>query len=120
MKVGEIIAQVNTVKPNALDDNALLTFLNRVESMVQTEALHVEPELVKVYSLPEDVDTELILPPPHDQCYELYITSQIDLVQQEFSTYQNTAVLFNGAWAEMLKHFVQKKHSSVRVTGKKL
>lgn len=120
MKVGEILAQVNNIKPNALDENTLLTFLNRVEAMVMTEALHVEPETIRRYELPNDIDTELILPPPHDQCYELFLVAEIDLAQQEYATYQNSAALFNAAWSEMLKHYIQKKHGQIRVTGKKL
>lgn len=119
MKVGELIAQVNRIKPNALDDNALLVFLNRVEAMVKRDALHQEPD--REYTLPEDVDTELILDPPHDQCYELYVSSQIDLAHQEYATYQNTAALFNAAWQEMLGYYVKKTHGALRIiNGKKL
>ena len=120
MKIGELFAEVNKIKPNALDNDTLLTFLNRVEAMVQTEALHIDPEQVQSYYLPNDIDTELILPIPHDQCYGLYLQAQIDLAQQEFETYQNSVVLFNGAWEEMLKHYIQKTHGKIRIKGKKL
>lgn len=118
MRVSNVLEQINQTKPNAFDKETLLTWLNRIESMVQTEALHVEPEEVVQYTLPEDLDTKLILDPPFDQCYELYIGAQIDLAQQEFATYQNTMTLFNQAYEEMLAYYVRKTHKQIRVKAK--
>jgi hypothetical protein len=118
MKVGELLAQVNKIKPNAFDDNTLLTWLNRIEAMIQTEIMKIESEKVKQYTLPESIEKELILTPPHDQCYELYISAQIDIAQQEYASYQNTMVLFNNAFNEMKKYYIQKKKKNLKINAK--
>ncbi len=117
MKVSELLAQVNKVKPNTYDNDILLRWANRAEAMVQTEAMSILPEAVTEYTLPEDIDTDMILPPPYDQVYELYVEAQVDYAQQEFGTYNNTMVLFNSAYSEMLAYYVQKKNANLKITA---
>lgn len=120
MKVGEVLAQVNKIKPNTFDDDALLVWLNTIEAMVQTECLKVEPGSTGMitYTLPMDLDREMIMPAPYDQCYELYVESQIDYAQQEFATAQNTAALFNSAYTNALNYYVNKIDNNLKVVAK--
>ena len=116
MKVSELLAQVNKVKPNTYDDTTLLKWVNRAEAMVQTEAMKIQPEAVTEYFLPEDTNTDMLLPPPYDQIYELYVEAQVDYAQQEFGTYNNTMVLFNSAYSEMLAYYVKKNNADLKIT----
>lgn len=109
MKVGEVLAHVNEVKPNPYTQELLLGWLNDIEAKVQTEALQVKPEGVRVYGLPEDLDTELLLPRPYDECYKLYVQAQIDFALQEFGTYNNTMQMFNTAFSETRKYYVSTR-----------
>jgi len=45
----------------------------------------------------------LLLDPPHDQVYALYLLSQVDFHNGEWGRYNNTAARFNQAWAEMAR-----------------
>lgn len=115
MKVSEVLGQVNRIKPNALDDETLLIYLNRIEAMVQTEALKRSVDEVETYKLPEDADREVILPTPYDQVYEMYIEAMIDLVHQDYGEYNNEMVIFNQAWNEMLSYYVHRERGNLRI-----
>ena len=107
MKISEVLARVKEVKPNPFSEDTLLNWLNDIEGKVQTEALDRKPEGVEVYTLPEDLDRELTLPKPYDECYMLYVQAQIDFALQEFDTYNNTMQMFNTAFREVRNYYVR-------------
>ncbi|MGF6376850.1 hypothetical protein M2140_001928 [Clostridiales Family XIII bacterium PM5-7] len=109
MKVGEVLAHVNEVKPNPYTQELLLGWLNDIEAKIQTEALETKPEGVHIYELPQDLDAEMILPRPYDECYKLYVQAQIDFALQEFGTYNNTMQMFNAAFNEAKKYYVSTR-----------
>lgn len=107
MKISEVLARVKEVKPNPFSDDTLLNWLNDIEAKVQTEALGRKPEGADHYDLPGDLDTELMLPKPYDECYVLYVQAQIDFALQEFDTYNNTMQMFNTAFREVKNYYVR-------------
>lgn len=107
MKISEVLARVKEVKPNPFSDDTLLNWLNDIEAKVQTEVLGRKPEGVDIYTLPEDLDTELTLPKPYDECYMLYVQAQIDFALQEFDTYNNTMLMYNTAFKEAKSYYVR-------------
>lgn len=107
MKIAEVLARVKEVKPNPFTDDTLLNWLNDIEAKVQTEALQRKPEGVDIYTLPEDLNRELTLPKPYDECYMLYVQAQIDFALQEFDTYNNTMTMFNAAFREAKGYYVR-------------
>lgn len=49
---------------------------------------------------PEDGDLPLLVPPPYDELYGLYLFSQLDLYNREIQNYNNSVALFNAALDE--------------------
>lgn len=111
MIITETLARVKEVKPNPFTDDTLMNWLNDIEAKVQTEALNRKPEGVEVYSLPQDLDAELTLPKPFDECYILYLQAQIDFALQEFDTYNNTVQMFNTAFRDAKNYYIQHRGS---------
>lgn len=110
MTVSEALARVKEVKPNPFTDEMLLNWLNDFEAKVQTDTKVKDPQGVDIYTLPEDLNTVLLLPRPYDECYPLYIQAQIDFALQEFDTYNNSVQMFNTAYTEAKRYFVQHIH----------
>ena len=107
MKVSEALARVKEVKPNPFTDEMLLNWLNDFEAKVQTETRVKAPQGVDIYTLPEDLNTELLLARPYDECYPLYIQAQIDFALQEFDTYNNSMRMFNTSFEEAKRYYVR-------------
>ena len=59
MTVSELIAYVDSVKPNAFSDSDKLVWLNEIEARIQTEVMLRWQGEMEQYALPEDKDTEL-------------------------------------------------------------
>lgn len=51
-------------------------------------------------TFPEDGNKPLLVPPPYDNLYDLYIYAQTDLYNREIMNYNNSAALFNTALDE--------------------
>lgn len=108
MKVRDVLAHVNEVKPNVFSDARLMDFLNEVESMAWTEALRNDPVDYVVLAVPDDLEKELIIPQPYAKVYGSYIQAMIDFQNEESVSYQNNMEMFNSTWAEYLKYMNRK------------
>lgn len=56
------------------------------------------PDLPKAF--PEDGNKPLLVPPPYDNLYDLYLYAQVDLYNREIMNYNNSAALFDTAMDE--------------------
>lgn len=61
------------------------------------------PKLVHQY--PEDGDEALLVGPPYDNLYDLYLLAQIDFHNREAENYNNSALAFNTAMDEYKKDY---------------
>ena len=61
------------------------------------------PDLVRAY--PEDGDKPLLVGPPYDNLYDLYLMAQIDFYNREAENYNNSALAFNQAMDEFKKAY---------------
>lgn len=58
-----------------------------------------------VKSYPEDGEKPLLVKPPYDNLYDLYLLAQIDFHNQETESYNNSALAFNQAMDEFKKEY---------------
>ena len=107
MKVGEVIERVDAVKPNAFDSLAKVEWLNTLEGRIAADVLLLAPaELGQLrYRWPEDRDTELLLAPPHDDIYGLWLQAKIDEANGEYNKYQNTMQIYNEHYGNFVRWF---------------
>lgn len=107
MKVGEVIERVDAVKPNAFDSLAKVEWLNALEGRIAADVLLLAPaELGQLrYRWPEDRDTELLLAPPHDDIYGLWLQAKIDEANGEYNKYQNTMQIYNEHYGNFVRWF---------------
>jgi len=106
-KLGEIIAMVDEIKPNAFSDEAKTVWLNECEGLVQTEIFLFAPVEIIRYRWPEDRNSIMLVEPPHDKLYWAYLTAMIDFANGEYNKYQNTMQLFNASYGEFMRWFAQ-------------
>lgn len=103
MKISELYAYIDTVKPNDFGEAVKNVWLNEVEGAVQSQVMLLAPEETVVYSYdPSDAqtDAELLVGAPHLKLYYAYLTAMIDFANGEYTNYSNTLTLFNTFWNE--------------------
>ena len=57
------------------------------------------------YVYPEDLETELLVGPPHDDIYTLYLQAKIDEANGEYNKYSNTMQIYNEYYGTFLRWF---------------
>lgn len=105
MTLEDVLAWVDSIKPNAFSDNEKTNWVNEVEGMVQTDVFLWAPEEIIVYDYETDKDKELLAQPPHDKIYGAYLTAMIDFANGEYNKYQNTMQMFNAHFGEFMRWF---------------
>lgn len=105
MKLTEVIARVDDIKPNAFTDATKTAWINECEGLVQTEVMLIAAVDVIQYDYETDAQTELLAKPPHDKIYWAYLAALIDFANGEYNKYQNTMQLFNSYFGEYMRWY---------------
>ena len=105
MKLSDVIARVDDIKPNAFTDATKTAWINECEGLVQTEVMLIAAEDVIQYDYDADAQTELLVRPPHDKIYWAYLSALIDFANGEYNKYQNTMQLFNNYFGEYMRWY---------------
>lgn len=110
MTINKAMERVSRVRTDSFDDETRAGWLIELEGRIREEVMQThrpgsvqDPEPVPVLSFPEDADRTLLVPPPYDRLYELYLLCQIDLYNGEADRYANSVQIFNSAlsnWAQ--------------------
>ena len=112
MTINELITEVDDLKGNQFGDAQKIKWINEVEGRILEEILK-KRELDEGMELPEfveydentNMDTELLVPAPYTDLYKYYLFSMIDLNNEEYDRYQNTAVLFNNSYQQFANYW---------------
>lgn len=101
MTLREAISQCDGVKPNQYTTQEKIRWLSRLDGRVQEEILSVHEADVAAFAgyAEQDIDHELLACSPYDELYPLFLQAQVDFYNAEFGRYNNSAGLFNTAWA---------------------
>lgn len=91
MKLLEAIIEADGLRPNDIPDSVKAGWLTSLEGEF-AEMMEVE---IPKNTFPED--RELLMPPPHDGLYPLYLAAMIDSANEETSLYANDMELANEA-----------------------
>ena len=105
MTPNKAIETVDRVKINPYSEEDKLMWINELDGMVQR--LVFQNDTVKQYSCPEDMDTELLIPAPFDDCYALFLEAKIDYYNREYANYNNSAMMFESQFNEYKKDYIR-------------
>ena len=97
MKVKDAIAAADAVKPNAFSEETKFQWLRRMEGCLQAEVFLMAPAQIRELDLqyPADMDRELLVDPPYDDLYPLYLQARIDAENGEYNKYADSMTIYN-------------------------
>lgn len=103
--VNTVIERALKLHPDNIDDGIKCRWLSELDGKIMRETMH--DNSFKGYSFPEDGDTELVVKPPYDNIYELYIIAMSEFFSGELASYSASAILFDEAYAEFRKNYIR-------------
>ena len=106
MTIHEVLALVDDLKPNNVSTERKIGWLNDLDRRVFDDlfARHERdastPETFPGYTEETDKETVLLIPDPYGEVYRWFLEMQIDLVNMEMAKYNNSMMLYDGAWKD--------------------
>ena len=106
MRIDEVIAAVDALKPNQYTGAQKIKWLSECDSnvwqkIIQThEKVEGMPEVFYGYDPERDMESRLLAPAPHDILYRYYLEMMIDFYNKEINAYNNSSAMYNRAFAE--------------------
>lgn len=122
MKVADIIASVNNLRPNLYDDDVKIRWLANLDGQVFNELIvnyypESEPlcgdrewgaDVMHTFKAPEDVDDELIIPFPYgDDVYTSYLLAMIDKANGEVEKYNQSITAYAAAYKQYQAWYIR-------------
>lgn len=106
MTAGEIIADIDSLKPNAFTAAQKLRWLNELEGRVGTEVLLLGA--AEVESLTLTADYVPLVAAPYDDIYRYWLIARIDEGNGEWNNYDSSRRIFNEAWGRFVRWFAAR------------
>ena len=112
MKIQEAIRRTDLAKPNAFEEELKFLWLTALEGQIAADVFLMAPAETEQfdYSYPDGLDMELLVKPPYDELYVLYLEAKIDAENGEYNKYQNTMQVFNSFFSEFMRWFALNYH----------
>lgn len=124
MTISQLLAQIDAMKPNHFTVPEKVAWMRELDSRFYAEAVlnHEGSDLVVYEPYNEDTpeDTELLLKPPHDECYIHFLSLKIDLYNMEIAKYNSSLSLFTHLYDRALAAYTREHMPKRRVSHFKL
>ena len=101
--INNVIAQVDRLRPNQFADVDKAAWLSELDGKISQEVMGM-PGPVR-YRFPEDGNRQLLVPPPYENLYALYLFAMIDFHARDIDGYNASLVLFEQAQDEYRKFY---------------
>ncbi len=104
MTAGELIAQVDALRPNHYSVEEKLRWLQRIDGQIlrELEETHVKSGGESAFPADYTEETELRVGFPYDsELYTAYLFCQIDLHNGEIGKYNQSMSLLSAAWRQL-------------------
>ncbi len=109
MTLQEAIAMADELKPNAFSTQTKVAWINALEGRIALSVfLMSEEDTEQLHYSTDDLDTALLVKPPYDDIYELWLEAKIDYANGEYDKYQNTMAEYNAHYGEFVRWFAEK------------
>ena len=102
MTIMEAITRLDSLKFNTYTQSNKVEWLSRLDNMVKKHIIDThegaEDVVFSGYDDNTDLNTELLVPTPHDEMYLRWMETQIDYHNGEYDKYNNAIIMFNADW----------------------
>ncbi len=111
MTLEQAIFLTDELKPNQIDRARKIEWLSRLDQQIYCDLIqrheHAEEADGKMpeYTQETPPDTELLAKAPYDEIYRFCLETHMDLVNQEYGKYNNSAALFSEAWGRLARAY---------------
>lgn len=95
MTIREAIAYADAIQDNEFEEAIKCRWLSECEARIWRGVMLRDPMEYDDYEWQYDADRELMMPPPYDELYQLYLSAKIYLAYREVQNYQNAMAAFN-------------------------
>ena len=116
MKMIEAITRLDALKFNTYTQTDKVEWLSRLDNMVKKHIIDTheggENVIFTGYDDSTDLQTELLVPAPHDEIYLRWMEAQIDYHNGEYDKYNNAIIMFNTVY-EAYQAFYTRSHLPV-------
>lgn len=106
--IREIIERARANRPNAFSDSEQLRWLAALEGKLALDVRLADISEMHNYNyrFPDDLETVLAIPFPHDDLYYYWLVAQIDKHNNEIPSYQNSMEIYNECLSNYINWFV--------------
>ena len=109
MTLIEAITRIDALKPNSYSQLDKIRWLSDLDWSIKTAIINTHEGANNVafrgYNESTPLDTELLVPPPHDVVYLRWLESRIDYANGEIDRYNNSTVAFNEAYSAYSNYY---------------
>jgi hypothetical protein len=113
MTISEALTRVDAVKPNTYSDEDKIRWLSTLDGFVKEHIIDTheggERVVFRGYDETTSLETELLVPAPHDHIYIHWLEAQIDYANDEYDRYENTMDMYNTAY-DNFKNYYNRTH----------
>lgn len=101
MKLAELIAYVDTIRPNAYDKDVMTGWVNEIERQVWEQVIsraEGAEEYPGAYNYDENGEVELLVDDTHKDVYVTYLLAKMDHANMEIDRYNVDSTMHQAAW----------------------
>lgn len=101
MKLAELIAYVDMIRPNAYDKDVMTGWVNEIEHQVWEQVINRAEDAVEypgLYVYDEHDETELLVDDAHKDVYVTYLLAKMDYANMEIDRYNVDSNMHQAAW----------------------
>ena len=112
MTIIEAIQTIDTLKPNTYTEIDKIRWLSKLDGVIKTEIVDTHEGTGADFSGYDEntpLDTPLIVKAPYEDVYISWLESRIDYANGETAKYNNSAAVFNSAYADF-QNFYNRSH----------
>ena len=105
MTINSLMEHIAKLHPDTTPDSIKCRWLSELDGKIMKETMH-KNDFVP-YKFPEDGERELVVKPPYDNIYELYLIAMSDFFSGELANYSASAVMFEEAYLDFRKNYLR-------------
>ena len=111
MKIIEAITRLDALKFNTYTQTDKVEWLSGLDNMVKKHIIDThegaEDVIFTGYDESTDLQTELLVPAPHDEMYLRWMEAQIDYHNGEYDKYNNAIIMFNTVYEAYQSYYTR-------------
>ena len=108
MTIRQAVEMARKMTDSDYDGEIMTHQLQTLDGQIQLEVMLTSREDTVRYDWERDGETELLVEPPYDTIYPLYLAAQIDFWNAEYDRYQNSMAMFEEKYSAFVRWFADR------------